>query len=169
MTRRTHGTPPPRATLSEFASPAPVAGEMTEFDQDNESDYTVVVISSDLSEAKKPEARILRDLRRCGYRNETTFAIKLTLEEAMTNAVKHGNRGDRSKRVTISYSITPERAIFCICDEGPGFDPDEVPDPTSPERLPLPDGRGIMLMRAYMDELYFRKRGREVYFMKRRS
>ncbi len=142
---------------------------MTEFDQDNEANYTVVVISSDLAEAKKPEATILRLLRRCGYCNETTFAIKLTLEEAMANAVKHGNLGDPTKKVTIRYSITPEQACFCVCDEGAGFDPADVPDPTSPERLPLPDGRGIMLMQAYMDELYFRKRGREVFFMKRRN
>lgn len=128
----------------------------------------VVVIPNDLAETKKPEADILRELRRCGYCNETTFAIKLTLEEALTNAVKHGNRCDRSKHVTIRYCITPEEACISVQDEGEGFDPSLVPDPTTPERLPLPNGRGIMLMRAYMDELSFRCEGREVCFTKRR-
>ncbi len=141
---------------------------MTEHEQNNDADVQTVEIPSDLTAAKKPEADILRLLRRCGYCNETTFAIKLTLEEAMTNAVKHGNRNDPGKRVIIRYCITPEKAYICVRDEGEGFDPEKVPDPTTPERLPLPNGRGIMLMRAYMDELHYRDQGREVVFVKRR-
>ena len=155
--------------LSASSDPHGCNREMSEFDQENEVEYTVVVIPGELAQAKKPEADILRELRRCGYCNETTFAIKLTLEEALTNAIKHGNLGDPTKTVTIRYAITPTQAVFCVCDQGAGFDPRDVPDPTSPDRLPLPNGRGIMLMRAYMDEVRFRRDGCEVFFVKRRQ
>lgn len=135
-------------------------------DPDNENCYVSVCIPSTLEEMKKPEADILRELRRCGYGNDTTFAIKLTLEESLTNAVKHGNRSDPSKCVTIRYAIDEDKACFVIRDEGGGFDPNQVPDPTAPERLSIPSGRGIMLMRAYMDRVEFRDNGREVFFMK---
>ncbi|MCC7292613.1 MAG: ATP-binding protein [Phycisphaerales bacterium] len=138
-------------------------------DPDNESTYVEVEFPSSLEEAKKPEADILRELRRCGYCNETTFAIKLTLEESLTNAVKHGNRCDPCKKVVIRYGINEDKACFIIRDEGPGFDPEAVPDPTAPERISVPSGRGIMLMRAYMDRVEYRDRGREVFFMKRRQ
>lgn len=138
-------------------------------DPDNESTYAAVEFPSSLEEAKKPEADILRELRRCGYDNEVIFAIKLTLEESLTNAVKHGNRCDPTKRVAVRYAITPEKACFIIRDEGSGFDPDQIPDPTTPERIAVPSGRGILLMRAYMDRVEFRDNGREVFFMKRRE
>lgn len=137
-------------------------------DPDNESTYVTVCIPSTLEGMKKPEADILRELRRCGYGNDTIFAIKLTLEESLTNAVKHGNRCDPSKCVTIRYAIDERKACFIIRDEGCGFDPDQVPDPTAPERLSVPSGRGIMLMRAYMDHVEFRHHGCEVFFMKSR-
>jgi serine/threonine-protein kinase RsbW len=71
--------------------------------------------------------------------------------------------------VTVRYSVTEEKAVISVRDEGGGFLPEDVPDCTSPERLPLPNGRGIMLMRAYMDEVCFRDQGREVCFVKRRT
>lgn len=137
-------------------------------DPENESTFNSVSFAGSMEAAKKPEAQILRELRRCGYCNEDAFAIKLTLEESLANAVKHGNKGDPAKHVTIKYAITEEKACFVVRDEGEGFNPESVPDPTQPERLALPNGRGIMLMRAYMDEVYYRNEGREVYFMKRR-
>jgi len=142
---------------------------MKQVDPDNEATYEKVSFCSCLERTKRPEAKILRKLRKCGYSNDATFAIKLTLEESLVNAIKHGNCNDPSKRVTICYAITAEKACFIIRDEGCGFDPQAVPDPTEPDRLDLPDGRGIMLMKAYMDELEFRDHGREVFFMKRRG
>ena len=59
--------------------------------------------------------------------------------------------------------------MIVIRDEGNGFAPEEVPDPTAPERIPLPSGRGIMLMRTYMDEVSYRDNGREVRVVKRRA
>ncbi|MHC4063482.1 MAG: ATP-binding protein [Planctomycetota bacterium] len=132
-----------------------------------EDSLKVIEIPSTLSDAKKPEEIILREVIRCGYSEDAAFAIKLALEEAMTNAVKHGNRNDDTKRIVVRYCVTPDRAVILVRDEGQGFSPDGVPDPTQPDRLPLPNGRGIMLMRAYMTELLFRAGGAEVCLIKR--
>jgi serine/threonine-protein kinase RsbW len=127
---------------------------------------TTIVIPSDLAEAKKPESVILHEVERLGYSSESIFAIKLTIEEGITNAIKHGNKSDKSKKVTVQFSVDKNEISVSIRDEGPGFDPEGVPDPTTEERLALPSGRGILLMRAYMDELTFRNNGTEVFFRK---
>ena len=142
---------------------------MAQVDPDNEATFRVCVIKSDPRETGTAKQVIIRELKRCKFCEEATFAIKLALEEALTNAIRHGNESDRSKSVTIRYAITPQKAAVVVRDEGKGFIPDEIPDPTAPERLPLPSGRGIMLMRAYMDKVEFRDHGREVYFMKLRK
>jgi serine/threonine-protein kinase RsbW len=142
---------------------------MDDADRHNEEIYETRVIDSDLKQAEEPKREILDEVRRCRFRDDETFAIKLALEEVLCNAVKHGNKNDASKRVTIRFAVTPGCCEIIVRDEGPGFVPDAVPDPTSPDRLPLPNGRGIMLLRAYMDEVEYRDNGREVYFMKRSS
>ena len=142
---------------------------MSKVDPDKEATFHVSVIKSDQREAEKPKQAILRQLKRCRFSEEAMFAVKLALEEALANAVKHGNKRDVAKQITIRYAVTSEKAVIIIRDEGQGFTPDAIPDPTAPERLPLPTGRGIMLMRAYMDEVAYRDQGREVYLMKRRT
>ena len=137
-------------------------------DPDIEASLKVVEIPSTLNAAKQAEDDILREIGRYGYDEEDTFAIKLAIEEAMTNAVKHGNRNDSSKQITVRYSVTPDQAVILVHDQGSGFTPDRVPDPTKPERLSRPNGRGIMLMRAYMTEVYYRDEGTEVCLIKRR-
>ena len=142
---------------------------MTVVDPDNEATFHVCVINSDQHETEIPKQAILRELERCQFGESAQFAIKLALEEALTNAVKHGNQCDPDKPVTVRYAVTQEKAVIIVRDEGCGFEPEDIPDPTTPDRLPHPDGRGIMLMRAYMDEVAYRDQGREVYFMKRRT
>lgn len=137
-----------------------------DLDPDIEASLSVIEIDSTLQAAKEPERIILAEVDRCGYCEDATFAIKLALEEAMTNAIKHGNRNDPSKRITIRHSVTPERVVILVRDQGAGFHPATVPDPTKADRLPLPSGRGIMLMRAYMTEVYYRAGGTEVCLVK---
>jgi len=130
--------------------------------------FKVCVIKSDLREAELPKQAILADAKRFQFSESATFAIKLALEEALVNAVKHGNCCDLSKRVVVLYNVNEDMLEVIIRDEGAGFEPERVPDCTAPERLPLPNGRGIMLLRAYMDKVEYRNQGREVYLMKRR-
>ena len=125
---------------------------MTEVDPDNEKTFHVCVIKSDRANAVIPQRAILKELDRCGFCDQVMFAVKLALEEAIANAVTHGNRCDSSKSVTIRYAVNRDRAVVIVRDEGPGFLPEDVPDPTEPHRLALPSGRGIMVIRAYLDE-----------------
>ncbi|MCK4340691.1 MAG: ATP-binding protein [Phycisphaerae bacterium] len=125
-----------------------------------------ITLPNDLRSVKGPEAHIMTQLRHCGYRRDTVFAIKLAFEEAVTNAVKHGNRNDRSKHVYLRYYVDPQRFVLMVRDEGNGFVPDKVPDPTTDENLERPCGRGIMLMSAYMTKLRFSEDGNEIWMLK---
>lgn len=142
---------------------------MPPVDPDNEATFKECVIPSALQATRRPKDEILKDLQGCDFCEEAIFSIKLALEEALTNAVKHGNGLDPNKSVTVRWAVDDEKMVVIIRDEGPGFEPDTVPDPTTPDRLPIPSGRGIMLMKAYMDEVDFRDRGREVRFCKHRD
>lgn len=133
-----------------------------------EADYVCRVIPSDLRAARQLQQAIVDEVRRGGYSDDFTFAVKLALEEALTNAIKHGNREDPAKHVTVRYHIDPQRIVIRVADEGPGFDPDAVPDCRQAERLALPSGRGIMLMKHYMDEVCYDRSGTEVWLIKRR-
>lgn len=130
------------------------------------SELSEIVIPNDLRSAREPEQRILSQLGVCGYDPDTVFAIKLALEEALTNAIKHGNRNDGSKRIVVRYAVNPERAVIMVRDEGNGFRPEAVPDPTADENLERPNGRGIMLMQAYMTRVCYNHAGNEVWMLK---
>ena len=131
-------------------------------------DLAEVIVPNDLRSAKKAEDRIMAELMRCGYDSDTSFAIKLSLEEAITNAVKHGNKNDPAKRIVVRFQITVQRTVIMVADDGAGFSPDEVPDPTADKNLERPNGRGIMLMHAYMTKVWFSETGNEVWMLKDR-
>ena len=125
-----------------------------------------IVIPNDLASARRSEERIMRELARNHFSSDDTFAIKLALEEALTNAVKHGNGNDVSKSIVIRYAISPVRAVIMVRDEGCGFCLHHIPDPTADENLERPSGRGIMLMHAYMTRVRFNETGNEVWLLK---
>jgi serine/threonine-protein kinase RsbW len=125
-----------------------------------------VVIPSDPTEARRVQDQIERVLRTGPASERDLFCIKLALEEALVNAIKHGNQMDRSKKVHISYRLLADRFEIHIADEGPGFDPSDVPDPTALENLERPCGRGLMLMRHYMSEVVHGPRGNSVTMSK---
>lgn len=127
---------------------------------------TEVTVPNDLRSFKVPEARIMAELARCGYDADTVFAIKLAFEEAVTNAVKHGNANDPSKHVSLRYYVDPERVVLMVRDEGCGFCPRTIPDPTADENLERPNGRGLMLMQSYMTRVRFNRKGNEVWLLK---
>ena len=124
------------------------------------------MIPSDLRAAQKAEEDLIREVARQGYSEAAIFAIKLAVEEALNNAIRHGNAGDPNRKVSFSYHVRPDRAAITVSDEGHGFDPDDLPDPTADENLEKPCGRGIMLIRAYMDEVRFNPRGNQVHMIK---
>ena len=126
-----------------------------------------VLIPSDPAEARRVQSEIENALKKHQYGERDIFSIKLALEEALVNAIKHGNQYDPAKRVHIAYRLLPNLFEVHITDEGAGFDPADVPDPTAFENLKLPSGRGLMLMRHYMSEVTFNDRGNAVTMCKR--
>ena len=125
-----------------------------------------VVIPSDPAEARRVQDEIERLLRAHEATEKDIFGIRLALEEALVNAIKHGNQLDRSKTVTVASAVRGERFEVHITDEGSGFDPGDVPDPTAVENIERPCGRGLMLMRHYMNEVTFHGRGNSVSMAK---
>lgn len=125
-----------------------------------------VLIPSDTTETRRVQEAIAEHLAAFAVSEQEIFSIRLALEEALVNAVKHGNQMDRSKKVRICYRIQPDRFEARITDEGMGFDPGDVPDPTAPENLERPCGRGLMLMRYYMTQVEYNDRGNSVWLVK---
>lgn len=90
-----------------------------------------------------------------GLDEDKINGLLLSVTEATTNAIIHGNKGDKSKSVTINVSANEHSLTIIVRDQGGGFDPSRVPDPTHPDNLLKDSGRGLYLMRVYMDELYY--------------
>lgn len=109
---------------------------------------------------------MLEELDRHGYDEAAAFAVKLALEESLNNAIKHGNELDPQKTITIEYQVDGTQVKVAVADQGLGFDPAAVPDPRADENLEKPCGRGIMLMRAYMDEVCYNMCGNRVEMVK---
>ncbi len=128
----------------------------------------ILEIRSSVEEVHRVQADVQQDLQRWGCNGDTCFAVKLALEESLVNAIRHGNRLDPARHVHIKYCINDQCITICVRDEGPGFNPSDVPDPTSEENLTKPTGRGLMLMRAYMDSVAYNPQGNEVTMTKRR-
>ena len=135
----------------------------------NDHSFQCLSISSELRSVRQVEQHLVAQLRRHKYPDDCLFAVRLALEEALANAIKHGNRLDPKKTVNIKFSVNPDEVHIIITDQGQGFDPAAVPDPTTDEHLEDPSGRGITLMHAYMDEVVYNSRGNEVRMLKRIS
>jgi serine/threonine-protein kinase RsbW len=88
--------------------------------------------------------------------------IMIAVTEAVNNAIKHGNNNNKTKNVHLSLALEDAVIKFVVKDEGPGFNYENLPDPTSPENLEKPGGRGIFLMKHLSDEVAFKDNGRTV-------
>jgi len=126
-----------------------------------------IVIPSEPKLLSRVENRVIERLQALNYGERVLFGVRLALEEAVINAIKHGNKMDKTKNVKIAYAIDDRECVITVEDEGNGFDPVAVPDPTADENLELPHGRGLVLMRAYMDEVTFNERGNRVTMRKK--
>jgi len=128
--------------------------------------FTQVVLPSDTSESRRFQEDIEKELSARKVSDQEIFSVRLALEEALVNAIKHGNQMDRSRKVFISYRFLSDSFEIQITDEGSGFDPEDVPDPTAIENLERPCGRGLMLMRHYMTKVDYNQRGNSVQMRK---
>jgi serine/threonine-protein kinase RsbW len=104
-----------------------------------------------------------------GYPHRDVFALVLAVQEAATNAFRHGNRGDPTKTVWVRYLVTSAEVLVEVEDQGPGFDLDTVPDPLAEVNLDRPSGRGLMLMQFYSSWVSFNARGNRVTLCRQRT
>lgn len=119
-------------------------------------------------EIDRAQEHILGILERFGYPEAARFAVRLALEEALTNAFHHGHKGlPPDEPVRLDFRADPDQIEIIIEDRGPGFNPGAVPDPTRDENLEIPTGRGLLLMRAYMTEVEYNERGNRVRMLYR--
>lgn len=112
---------------------------------------------------------LLRQLRHRQWPDSDVFGIHLATEEALVNAIKHGNRMDKGKFVDISIVLSAKRIWIEITDQGSGFDPRAVPDCTAPENLEIPSGRGLRLMRHFMSKIEHSDQGNRATMAKKRT
>lgn len=116
-------------------------------------------IPSDTAKGQEVQERIIVLMEKYEFTERDLFSTRLALEEGIINAIKHGNRMDLSKVVRIQWAVSSEKIRVIIKDQGNGFDVCDVPDPTAEENLERPCGRGIMLMKAFMDIIEYSENG----------
>lgn len=102
---------------------------------------------------------IILQLKANHFSQEDIFAVHLALEEALINAIKHGNKMNPEKEVKIDYLVNPDKVEISMTDEGEGFNPEAVPDPRLGENLYKKEGRGLLLMQSYMDIVEYNDSG----------
>ena len=123
----------------------------------------VLELPNDLRQIEHAVEYVMERCSACqaqGRKLRLNFRVSLT--EALSNAMLYGNARDPHKRVRVEVVVGPRKITAKITDEGPGFDPGEVPDPTEPENLEKGGGRGLFLMRELMDEVRYNERGNQV-------
>jgi serine/threonine-protein kinase RsbW len=112
---------------------------------------------------------LLSILKEYQYCMDDIFAIHLAFEEAFFNAVKHGNKMDSTKQVQIEFLISLDRIEITMTDSGEGFDPEQLPDCRQGDNLYKINGRGIFLVRSYMDKVEFNSKGNSIHMIKNRQ
>lgn len=126
-------------------------------------------VRNDRDEIERSHQTLLAAARDLGYSQAVCFALRLAFEEALSNAFHHGQKGAPDGRIDVAILATAQEIRITVSDHGEGFDPSALPDPTAPEHLDKPTGRGVMLMRAYMHEVRFNDKGNQVTLIVRRS
>lgn len=126
-------------------------------------DHCVLELPSDLQAIERAVEELLARSQRAGFAWEgRRLNLQVGVTEALANAMLYGNRRDPRKRVRIEARITPESIVIKVTDEGRGFDPAAVPDPTLPANLRRAGGRGLFLIRKLMDRVEFNESGNSI-------
>lgn len=113
--------------------------------------------------------QLLEALEKFEWSSDDRFSIRMAVEEALMNAIKHGNESDPKKPVHVILQFSETHFYGKITDQGIGFDPDCVDDPTADENVGKPCGRGVMLMKNFVDTVSYNAAGNEVEMTKQRT
>lgn len=163
--------PRPRRKLHPPAAQHPLAPggkalRLTEKTQD----HAKMTLPSDLSSVDRIEQTAFDYARRAGFDEDTASNVAMVAREAAVNAIQHGNQFDPGKQIQAGFELSPDALTIRVADQGAGLDMNAVPDPLQPENLLRTSGRGIFLMKAFMDEVHLRQLtpGTEIVLIKRR-
>jgi len=127
------------------------------------------IFPSDHSEARKAQDRIVSAIQQHQFDADSVYAITIALQECVVNAIKHGNRFDRTKNVTLEAHISDDQIEITVEDQGEGFVRNNVPDPLKDENIERLHGRGLLLMEAYMNQVDYSKGGKRVRLVRYRN
>ena len=127
-----------------------------------QNEYHTRVVQGTREEFDTLQKSILDLMKKQGYLEHALFSIRISLEEALANALLHGHQGEEGHPIEIIWQVTDERVEISIIDQGRGYDPETIPDPTADENLTLPSGRGLAMMRAFMDHVEVNSQGNKV-------
>jgi serine/threonine-protein kinase RsbW len=128
-----------------------------------------LLLDSTLDSVEVAETAVLGAAREIGFHEDDLHQLGMAVRESMVNAVVHGNRYNARKKVHVSVTKEPDRLTIVIADEGDGFDVNNVPDPLAEDNLLRQSGRGLLLIRAFVDEFQVlpgQPRGTEVRMVK---
>ena len=135
------------------------------------AETTELSLPSRIDTVATAAALVAEFLSRSGITEDAAFGIDMAVREAVTNAVLHGNNEDENKTVAVTIKSSPDAVEISVHDQGAGFNPEDVPDPTAEENILKASGRGIFFMRSFMDEVNWLIRpggGTTVRMLKRR-
>jgi serine/threonine-protein kinase RsbW len=114
-------------------------------------------LNSTMESVAEVEAAAEKLATEAGLDEDERFHVTMAAREAAVNAVLHGNEYDPAKQIAASFENTGTALVIIIADQGKGLDPETLPDPLAPENLLRGSGRGIFLIRSFMDEVHFRQ------------
>ena len=137
--------------------------------ESREMEKTQTTLESSLQSVDKAEAMVMREAAKIGFDEDEQHEIGMAVRECMVNAVVHGNAYNRKKNVHLDIETASDGVTVTIGDEGAGFDPNSLPDPLATGNLLRQSGRGLLLIRAFMDEFDLHPRpggGTEVRLVK---
>lgn len=123
-------------------------------------DEATLSVTNEPESIRSAEAQVVEAIERHHYSKASLFAIRLSLHEAVSNAFRHGHSTlPPLTPVRLTYLVRPDKVVLAVEDQGPGFDPKDVPDPTLDENLERGSGRGLLLIRSYMASAEYNRKG----------
>ena len=136
----------------------------------SQTKHLEITLETQVESVNLAEEMCLRVAEAAGFGEDECYRIGMSVREGVINAFYYGNQERPEKKIYLALDLTPEKLIIHLLDEGEGFDLAEVPDPLAEENLLSTSGRGIFLMRAFMDEFEVgrgRNGGAEIIMSKR--
>ena len=127
--------------------------------QPNKHARTILGIRDSFDEVQESVLALMKDFE---YSDHDLFSVRVAFEEALANALLHGHQGDEMNKIEVQWYVDNEFVEIDVIDQGRGYDPETIPDPTANENLTLPSGRGLAMIRAFMCEVSVNERGNHV-------